>query len=72
VPRVVNVGLAVFLLAVLAPITINLDGKPGYVQVALVLTALPFVLLSVLCLASAARPGSLGRAARRARARRRP
>ncbi len=69
-PRVVNLGLAVFFVAVLAPITTNLDGKPGYVQVALVLIALPFLLVAVLCLLSAARPGSLARAARRARARR--
>jgi hypothetical protein len=41
------------------------------VQVVLGLVALPFLLLAVLCLASAARPGSLGRAARRSRARRR-
>ena len=70
VPRVVNAGLAAFFLAVLAPITTNLDGKPGYVQVVLVLVALPFLLVALLCLVSAARPGSLGRAARRARARR--
>ena len=61
-------GLAGLLL--LAPIVTNFDGKPGYVQVALVAFALPFVLLASACLASAARPGSLGRAVRRRRQRR--
>lgn len=71
VPRVLNTALAVLFLVLLAPIMTHLGGKPGYVQVALLAVAVPFVLLSLLCLASAARPGSLGRAARRARARRR-
>ena len=70
-PRVVNLTVAACLLLLLGPLLTNLGGKPAYVQVVLVLVALPFVLLGGLCLVSAARPGSLGRAARRARARRR-
>ena len=66
-PRVLNTFLAVVFLLLLAPIVTNFDGKPGYVQVALVAFALPFVLLAGACLASAARPGSLGRALRRRR-----
>lgn len=69
-PRVLNTALAVVFLLLLAPIVTNLDGKPGYVQVALVLLAIPFLLLTLACLSSAARPGSLGRAVRRLRARR--
>ena len=69
-PRVLNTFLAVVFLLLLAPIVTNFDGKPGYVQVALIGFALPFVLLSAACLASAARPGSLGRALRRRRQRR--
>ena len=65
-----NTFLAVVFLLLLAPIVTNFDGKPGYVQVALVAFALPFALLAGVCLASAARPGSLGRALRRRRQRR--
>ena len=70
VPRVLNLALAVVFLLLLGPIVTNLDGKPVYVQVALVGLALPFLLLAVLCLCSAVRPGSLGRAVRRRRRRR--
>ena len=70
-PRVLNTFLAVVFLLLLAPIVTNFDGKPGYVQVALVAFALPFVLLAGACLASAARPGSLGRALRRRQRQRR-
>ena len=66
-PRVVNVALAVVLGLLVAPIATNFTGKPVYVQVALVLVAVPVVLLVLACLASAARPGSLGRALRRRR-----
>ncbi len=68
-PRVLNVMLAVVLLLLVSPIVTNFGGKPVYVQVALVLCALPIVLVAGLCVASAARPGSLGRAARRLRPR---
>ena len=64
-PRVLNVMLAVVFVALLGPIVTNFDGKPAYVQAALVMVALPFLLLTLACLASAARPGSLGRALRR-------
>ena len=70
-PRVVNVSLAVVLLLLVAPVVTNFGGKPVYVQVVLVLVTAPVVLLSLACLASAARPGSLGRAVRRRRGRRR-
>lgn len=69
-PRVLNAALAALFLIVLAPIVTTFDGKPAYVKVALVLLALPFLLVAGLCLASAMRPGSLGRAVRPARARR--
>ncbi len=68
-PRVLNVALAAVFLLLLAPIVTELDGKPVYVQVALVLLAIPFVLLALACLSSAARPGSLGRGVRRLRGR---
>ena len=68
-PRVVNLALAVVLLALVAPVVSNFDGKPAYVQVLLVLVTLPVTLLALACLSSAARPGSLGRTLRRLRRR---
>ena len=68
-PRVLNLALAVLLLALVAPIVTNFGGKPAYVQVVLVLVTVPVVLLALACLSSAARPGSLGRAVRRLRRR---
>ena len=70
-PRVVNGALAAFLLLLLAPIVSTFGDHSGLVQTYLVVVALPVLLVAGLCLASALRPGSLGRAARRARARRR-
>lgn len=70
-PRVLNASLALVFLLLLAPVVTSFGGKPWYVQAAVVLFGSPFVLVAGLCLASAVRPGSLGRAARRARARRR-
>jgi hypothetical protein len=70
VPRVLNLMLAAVFLGILAPITTMLGDRPGYEQAAIVLFASPFLLLAGLCLTSALRPGSLGRALRRARARR--
>ena len=68
-----NVLLAIVLLALVSPVVTNFDGKPRYVQVALLLIVLPVLLVAGLCLSSAARPGSLGRAVRRLRGRsRRP
>ena len=69
-PRVLNLSLAAVLLLLLAPIVTNLGGKPVYVQVALVGLTLLFGSLASLCLASALRPGSLGRTVRRMRRRR--
>ena len=70
VPRVLNGAMATFFLVVLAPVLTSFDGKPWYVQAAIVLFGSPFLLVAGLCLASALRPGSLGRAVRRLRARR--
>lgn len=72
-PRAVNLALAAFFLCFLVPVGLYLRDVPQTsAQVLLVLVSLPFVLLTVLCLASAARPGCLGRAARRAKSRRTP
>lgn len=68
-PRVVNVALAILLLLLVAPVVTEFDGKPWYVQAFFVLFAVPVFLLVGACLASAARPGSLGRAVRRRRSR---
>jgi threonine/homoserine/homoserine lactone efflux protein len=67
---VLNASIAVFFLAVLAPVVTAFADKPWYVQAAIVLFGTPFLLVAALCLSSAVRPGSVGRAARRARARR--
>ncbi len=66
-PRVFNVALAVLLLLLVAPVVTNFEGKPWYVQAFFVFFAVPVFLLVAACLASAARPGSLGRAVRRRR-----
>lgn len=68
-PRVFNVALAVLLLLLVAPVVTSFDGKPWYVQAFFVGFGLPVLLLVMAALASAARPGSLGRAVRRARRR---
>ncbi len=65
-----NAALALFLLAFLAPAVTRLDDLSVWVAVVLGLFSLPVLLVAGLCLASALRPGSLGRAARRVRARR--
>ena len=70
VPRVMNAALAVFLLAFLAPALTQWDDMAGWVRVVVAVLSVPVLLVVALCLASALRPGSLGRAARRARARR--
>jgi peptidoglycan/LPS O-acetylase OafA/YrhL len=69
VPRVVNVAVAVVLLACISPVFVLLGEKPGWVQVLVVLFCLPVLLVVLACLASALRPGSLGRLARRVRPR---
>jgi hypothetical protein len=70
VPRAVNTALAAFLLLFLVPLFRHFGSRSGSVQVVLGFLAVPFVLLTIACLASAVRPGSLGRLARRARTRR--
>ena len=67
VPRVFNVALAAVLLACLSPVAYRLGGRPVWVQVLIIVLSLPVVLVALACLASAARPGSLGRALRKAR-----
>ncbi len=69
VPRVLNLALAVVLLALVAPVVANFGGKPVYVQIALIGTVVLVLPLVLACLASAVRPGSLGRFARRLRRR---
>ncbi|MCW2680064.1 MAG: hypothetical protein JWM62_1465 [Frankiales bacterium] len=66
-PRVLNVALAALLLLLVAPVLTEFGGKPWYVQVFFVGFGVPVLLLVLACLASAARPGSLGRAVRRRR-----
>ena len=71
VPRVLNGALTVFLLACVAPVVTTFGDRSVAVRVYLVVAVAPVVLVALLCACSALRPGSLGRAARRARARRR-
>lgn len=59
------------LLLLVAPAVGAFAGKPWYVQVFFVGFGIPVLLLVAACLASALRPGSLGRALRRARGRKR-
>ena len=66
-PRVLNVALAIVLLACLSPVVYRLGDRPVWVRVLVVLLGLPVVLVALACLASALRPGSLGRLVRRAR-----
>ncbi|MCU1587654.1 MAG: hypothetical protein JWN31_1147 [Frankiales bacterium] len=66
-PRVVNLALALFFLAFLVPLAIKLPDLATSVQVLLVVLGIFFGLLTLACLASAAKPGSLGRLARRLR-----
>jgi hypothetical protein len=67
VPRVVNLALALFFLAFLVPLAVKLPDLATSVQVLLVILGVFFGLLTVACLASAVRPGSIGRFARRLR-----
>lgn len=70
-PRVVNAALAVFLLCCIAPLLFTLGRHSVLIRIYLGVAVLPVVVLIVLCLASALRPGSLGRTARRLCSRRR-
>lgn len=67
VPRVFNLALAAFLLVFLVPVASHLGDVSRSVRVMLVLVSLPFVLITVLCLMVAVRPGSVGRQFRRVR-----
>lgn len=69
VPRVMNLSLAAFFLAVLAPVVSTWGDRPTAVRVGIVLFGTPFLLVAVLCLMSALRPGSVGRLFRRLRRR---
>lgn len=69
VPRVVNAALALFLLTFITPVLTTFGDRTVLVRVFLVLAIVPVLLIAGLCLASALRPGSLGRAARRRRPR---
>ncbi len=69
VPRVLNAALAAFLLALVAPVLWTFTDHGLGVRVFLVVAVAPVLLVVGLCLASALRPGSLGRAARRLRGR---
>jgi UPF0716 family protein affecting phage T7 exclusion len=70
VPRVLNLALAAFFLLFLVPLVTHLGGLAAVAQVLLVALAVPFALLTAALLMSAARPGSVGRLARRMKARR--
>ncbi len=69
-PRVLNLALAAVLIGLCSPIVVTWSDRSVALRVFLVLAVLPVLLVAALCLTSALRPGSLGRAARRARARR--
>ena len=68
-PRVLNAALAIFLLSVVFPLVTTFGQHPVLIRIYLVVAVLPVLLVVGLCLASALRPGSLGRAVRRARRR---
>ncbi|MDP9183109.1 MAG: hypothetical protein M3P04_10090 [Actinomycetota bacterium] len=63
----VNLALAVLLLLFLVPLFTHLGGLGTGARVMLVFLSVPFALLAVACVASAVRPGSLGRLARKRR-----
>jgi hypothetical protein len=57
------------MLAFLVPLAAHLGGLPTSAQVLLGVLAVPFLTLTVMCLMSAFRPGSLGRFVRKIRSR---
>ncbi len=69
-PRVTNAALGLVLLALCSPIAVTWGDLSWLQRVSLLMVVLPVLLVAGLCFSSAARPGSLGRAARRSRARR--
>ena len=70
VPRVTNAAVGLVVLVLCSPVVVTWGDLSWLQRVSLLLVILPALLVAALCLTSAARPGSLGRAARRARARR--
>ena len=71
VPRVVNVVMAALLLLFLVPIVLHLGDVGTGARVMLIVIGVPFALLTLACLCSAVRPGSLGVLFRHLRASRR-
>ena len=68
-----NLALAAFFLAFLIPLVLHFGALALIAQVMLTaFVVFPFGLLTLLCLTSAARPGSLGRFARKHRPARTP
>lgn len=65
-----NAALGLLFLVVLAPVVSAWPDRPLAVRVGIVLFGTPFAVVAVLCLASAARPGSVARTVRRLRRRR--
>lgn len=69
VPRVLNGALGLFFLIVLAPVVVTWRDRPAALKVTIVVFGTPFLLVALLCLASALRPGSVARGLRRLRRR---
>jgi hypothetical protein len=70
VPRVMNGAVGVLFLVLLAPVVRTWGDRQTSVRVGIVLFGTPFLLVAVMALASAVRPGSVARFARRLRRRR--
>jgi hypothetical protein len=70
VPRVLNGAIAAVLVLLISPIVATWGDRSTLQRVFLTGMALFVLFFAGICLASALRPGSLGRAARRAKARR--
>ncbi len=66
-PRVLNASMAVFLLAITAPVLTHFGGRQLWVQLVLLALVMPVLVVVLLCLAAALRPGCLGRATRQLR-----
>jgi hypothetical protein len=62
-------ALAVVLILCLSPVVYRFGGKPGWVQVLVVVLCTPVVAVILACLSAAIRPGSLGALTRRLRRR---
>ncbi len=64
VPRVLNASLGLFFLAVLAPVVVTWSDRPTALKVTIVVFGTPFLVVALMCLSSAARPGSVARGVR--------